>query len=264
MKYEEKIVVRNLSVEYKKGVKALHNVNFQVYEGEVVTIVGVSGCGKTTLLNTMLMLTKEDAEISGEIIIDGVNILNHKGSHIYQELKIGYVTQRDTLLPWRNALENVELGCQIRGMPKNERRERAAELFELVGLKGFENKYPHELSGGMRQRISIIRSLAYDPSILLMDEPFGALDAYTRMILQRELSNILTKTKKTTIFVTHDLHEAIILGNRVILLSKRPGTVKGIFKTDFPFPRDPFKIQSSHKFSMLYQEIFSELSKEAV
>ncbi|MCS7116167.1 MAG: ABC transporter ATP-binding protein [Nitrososphaerota archaeon] len=264
MSCKEKIVVRNLTVEYKKGVKALENVNFQVYDGEVITIIGVSGCGKTTLLNTILMLTKDEANIYGEIIIDGIDILNYKGSNIYQKLKIGYVTQRETLLPWRSALENVELGCEIRGMPKDERRKRAKELFKLVGLEGFEHRYPHELSGGMKQRISIIRSLAYDPDILLMDEPFGALDAHTRMILQRELSEILMKTKKTTIFITHDLSEAIILGNRIILLSKRPGTVKGIFESNFPFPRDPFKIQSSAEFTTLYREIFNELSKEAI
>ncbi|MCX8191738.1 MAG: ABC transporter ATP-binding protein [Nitrososphaerales archaeon] len=264
MSCKEKIVVRNLTVEYKKGVKALENVNFQVYDGEVITIIGVSGCGKTTLLNTILMLTKDEANIYGEIIIDGIDILNYKGFNIYQKLKIGYVTQRETLLPWRSAVENVELGCEIRGIPKDERRKRAKELFKLVGLEGFEHRYPHELSGGMKQRISIIRSLAYNPDILLMDEPFGALDAHTRMILQRELSEILMKTKKTTIFITHDLSEAIILGNRVILLSKRPGTVKGIFESNFPFPRDPFKIQSSTEFTTLYREIFNELSKEAV
>lgn len=181
--------------------------------------------------------------------------------------EVGYVAQRDNLLPWRKLLGNVELGMEIRGVPREERRERALQYIERVGLSGFEQHYPHELSGGMRQRVNIIRTLAYDPAVVLMDEPFGPLDALTRGILQDLLLSLWREARKTILFVTHDLTEAIALSDRVAVLTGRPGRVRQIISVEIPRPRDVFNIHASAAFREVHAEawsmILSEIEKEA-
>ncbi len=252
-----RISVQSLGVRFHEGVEALRDVNFEVGSGEFVAIVGPSGCGKSTALNAIASLIgPEEAEITGKILIDGVDIRERGG----WDGSLGYVFQRDSLFPWRTVLQNVEAGLEIRGIKKAERQRRGQELIDLVGLKGFEDYFPHQISGGMRQRASLIRTLAYDPQVILMDEPFGALDAQTRMILQSELIRIWSARRKTIVFVTHDLAEAITLAERVILFSKRPGTVNRICGVPFPHPRDPFELHGSTEFAEFHAGIWRTVS----
>lgn len=196
--------------------------------------------------------------MSGKILFDGVDI--RLGAE--RAGPLGYVFQRDTLFPWRTVLQNVESGLEIQGVQKAKRLEKAKHLIDMAGLSGFEHYYPHQISGGMRQRTSLIRTLAYDPEVILMDEPFGALDAQTRLILQGELIRIWAGRRKTILFVTHDLAEAITLGERVILFSKRPGTVTGIYEVPFPHPRDPFELHGSREFAEFHASIWRTVSRE--
>ena len=213
--------------------------------GEFLTIVGPSGCGKTTVLNLIVGLT---APTRG--------ILQHNGRPTRGiNTAIGYVTQRDNLLPWRTLLANVELGLEIRGVAPATRRARAAALIENVGLGGFEHHYPHELSGGMRQRANIIRTLAYDPDVVLMDEPFGPLDALTRGLLQSDLLRLWQETKKTILFVTHDLVEAIVLADRTVIMTARPGQIARIIDVSLPRPRDVFHVYDLPGFRETYATI---------
>lgn len=254
-----KISVQRLTVGFHAGVEALRDVSFEVSSGELVALVGPSGCGKSTTLNAIAsLIPPQEAEVKGTILIDGTDIREGAGP----ARSLGYVFQRDSLFPWRTVLQNVEAGLEIRGMPRAERLERARRLIDLVGLSGFEHYYPHQISGGMRQRTSLIRTLAYDPQVILMDEPFGALDAQTRMILQGELIRIWASTRKTIIFVTHDLAEAITLGERVIVFSKRPGSVTATYRIPFPHPRDPFELRGSSEFADLYTSIWKSISRE--
>jgi len=246
-------------VRFHQGVEALRDVGFEVRSGELVALLGPSGCGKSTALNAIAsLISPEEAEITGKILVDGVDIRERAG----WDGNLGYVFQRDTLFPWRTARQNVEAGLEIRGMKKAERQRRAQELIDLVGLTGFEDYFPHQISGGMRQRASLIRTLAYDPQVILMDEPFGALDAQTRMILQAELIRIWAAQRKTILFVTHDLAEAITLAERVILFSKRPGTVNRICEVPFLHPRDPFELYGSKEFAEFHADIWRTVSEE--
>jgi NitT/TauT family transport system ATP-binding protein len=227
-------------------------LSLTVDEGEFLTVVGPSGCGKSTLLNLVVGLLQTT---TGRILfrnrpVDGINP------------EIGYVTQKDNLLPWRTLRQNVEIALEVRGVNKSERRMRALELIERVGLKGFEEHYPHELSGGMRQRANIIRTLIYDPELVLMDEPFGPLDAQTRIVLQEQLLNLWAATKKTIIFITHDLVEAIALADRVVVMTSRPGKVKRIAKVLIPRPRDVYQIHQSPEFRTAYDSLWKELKPE--
>jgi NitT/TauT family transport system ATP-binding protein len=172
------------------------------------------------------------------------------------------VTQKDNLLPWRTLIENVEIALEVRGIEKSPRRAQAKELIDRVGLGGFEAHYPHELSGGMRQRANIIRTLIYDPELILMDEPFGPLDAQTRIVLQDQLLKLWSATKKTIVFITHDLVEAITLADRVVLMSSRPGKIKLIENVVIPRPRDVFKIHESREFRAAYDRLWQELRPE--
>lgn len=254
-----KIIVEGLGIRFHKGVEALRDVSFQVAGGELVTVVGPSGCGKSTMLNVIAsLIPPEEAELGGRIQVDGVDVL--PGGT--RPASLGYVFQRDSLFPWRTVIQNVESGLEIRGIPKVERHQKARGWVDLVGLSGFEHYYPHQISGGMRQRTSLIRTLAYEPEVILMDEPFGALDAQTRMILQGELIRIWAASRKTILFVTHDLAEAITLGERVILFSKRPGTVTRIYDVPFPHPRDPIELRGSSEFAELHAFIWRTLSEE--
>lgn len=208
-------------------LQVLNRINFDVQESEIVSLIGESGCGKTTLLRIVQGLVKLDA---GTIRVDGQPVSGPGRDR-------GFVFQQASLLPWRSAQRNIEFGLELQGVPREQRRERAEELLELVGLAGAGRQFPHELSGGMQQRIGLARALAIDPAIMLMDEPFSALDAQTREVLQRELLRIQLDTHKTVLFVTHDLDEAIYVSDRVIVLGAKPGRIKEIIDIPFPKPR---------------------------
>jgi NitT/TauT family transport system ATP-binding protein len=227
-------------------LNVLGGVSFDARDGEVVSLIGESGCGKTTLLRIIQGLTKMDA---GMVAIDDVPVTRPGRNR-------GLVFQQPNLLPWRSALANVEFGMELMSLPNAERHERAKALLELVGLGHAANQFPHQLSGGMQQRIGLARALAIDPKILLMDEPFSALDAQTREVLQAELLRIHDKTGKTTLFVTHDLDEAIYLSDRIVCMAARPGRVKKII--DVPFKR-PRPLLPELRGEGLFQEIRAEI-----
>jgi NitT/TauT family transport system ATP-binding protein len=247
--------IEGVGKEYQvrgRKVSALDSLDLSIAEGEFVTVVGPSGCGKSTLLNLIVGLLRSS---SGRIVFRGAPIDGIC-------TKIGYVTQKDNLLPWRTLIENVEIALEIRGIDRGARRQRAEELIERVGLGGFEEHYPHELSGGMRQRANIIRTLIYDPELILMDEPFGPLDAQTRIVLQDQLLKLWSATKKTIVFITHDLIEAIALADRVVLMSSRPGRIKSIENVTIPRPRDVFRIHESPEFRAVYERLWQQLRPE--
>jgi len=251
------INIKDLSVTYRSSrgdVEALKDINISIESGKFVSIIGPSGCGKSTLLKVIAGLVKPTR---GEVWINGEKLEGVPRN-------IGFVFQEDTLLPWRDVVGNVELGLEIRGIEKDKRRKRALELIKMAGLEGFEHKMPHELSGGMRQRVALIRTLAYDPEIVLMDEPFGALDAQTRVILQDELLKIWQETKKTIIFVTHDLGEAITLSEVIVLLTRRPGTIKRVCNVPIPYPRSALNVRLSNEFTEIFNDLWRDLREEVV
>jgi len=220
-----------------------------VREGEFVSIVGPSGCGKSTILNIVAGLwSAADGPLTGKVVVD----------HAERKQTVGYILQKDTLFPWRTLIQNVEFGLQIGGYPRQERESIARGWIERVGLRGFENRYPYELSGGMRQRGNIIRILAYGPEIILMDEPLGALDAHTRMLLQQEIIDLWSSSRKTVLFVTHDLEEAILLGTRVVLMTKRPTSVNTIRKIDIPYPRAVMNLKLAPEFRTIYEQLWKD------
>ena len=212
---------------------ALANLSLEVQDKEFVCILGPSGCGKTTLLRLIAGL---DTAESGAILLDGEEM---KGTNP----KVGMVFQEYSLFPWRTVLDNVAFGLEMRGMRSDERYRRADQYLDLVGLTQFAKSYPSELSGGMRQRVAVARALALDPVLLLMDEPFGALDAQTRNMLQHELLNIWGKTRKTILFVTHSVDEAVFLADRIIVLTPRPGRICEIFSIEQSRPRDRTSVE---------------------
>jgi NitT/TauT family transport system ATP-binding protein len=236
----------------ERVIKAIEELSLDVARGEFVTIVGPSGCGKSTILNIVSGLmppTEGTVELEGRPV-RGVT------------REVGYVTQQHNLMPWRTLIDNVSFPLQVAGIAKSERYDRAVELIKMVGLTGFERSYPHELSGGMRQRANIIRTLIYAPKVMLMDEPFGPLDAQTRVILQDQLLDIWSRTGVTIIFITHDLQEAIGLGDRVVLLSARPGRIIRIDIVAMSRPRDIFRMHDSVEFRGLYDAIWVELERQ--
>lgn len=250
-----KLAIRNVSKTFRlRGsngryddlLHVLHNLSFDVRQGEIVSLIGESGCGKTTLLRIVQGLIRLD---SGTIAVDG-HVVTKPGRDR------GFVFQQASLLPWRSARQNVEFGLEVQKVPAPDRVKRSNELLELVGLGHAAEQFPHQLSGGMQQRVGLARALAIDPAILLMDEPFSALDAQTREVLQTELLRIQEKTNKTTLFVTHDLDEAIYLSNRVIVLAAKPGRVKKIIEVPFVHPRPPLAILRQEP---AFQEIRSEM-----
>jgi NitT/TauT family transport system ATP-binding protein len=235
-----------------RRVQALLETDLQVDDREFLTIVGPSGCGKSTLMNLIVGLFPAS---SGEILYRGKR-------HAGVNRAIGYVTQADNLYPWRTLRKNIEFPLELRGVPARQRRERSEHLIHRVGLAGFEDSYPHELSGGMRQRANIIRTLAYEPEVILMDEPFGPLDAQTRLILQNQLLELWQEERKTIIFITHDLSEAVALADRVVVMSARPGRIKTIAPVPIPRPRDLFEIHTDERFRETYRTLWASLEEE--
>ncbi len=226
-----RVVIRDLSKAFAKEdetITALHDINLEIRDDEFVCLVGPSGCGKTTLLRIVAGL---ETATSGSVTVDGREIRS-------PDPKRGMVFQEYSLFPWRTVTDNIAFGLEMKGISKAERRRIAGEYLTLVGLDEFRDHYPFELSGGMRQRVAIARALANDPDVLLMDEPFGALDAQTRNRMQKELLSIWEQTKKTIIFVTHSVDEAVYLSDRIVILSGRPGTVREILDLPWPRPRD--------------------------
>jgi NitT/TauT family transport system ATP-binding protein len=250
------IEVSQLSKEYRatdgKLVAALRDVNLRIKEGEFVCLVGPSGCGKTTLLKIMTGLMSQD---KGIVTIEG------KPSGISSRCRNGYLSQTDSLLPWRTVAQNVELGLEVQSINRKHRREIALTLIQRMGLTGFEHRYPFELSGGMKKRVSLMRTLAYDPAIIYMDEPFSALDVHTRDMLEDELLCIWEETKKTILFVTHDLYEAISLADRVVLMTARPATIKREYMIDLPRPRTT-DIRLTPEFAHILRNIWADLREE--
>ena len=249
------IEARNLCLSFRpknrEPVTALNDFKLSVAKGEFVSIVGPSGCGKSTFLNILLGLIKHD---SGTLEFNGTPI---KGPS--QERAM--VFQEFGLLPWRTVSANVELGLELKGIASADRAQRAAELIKLVGLNGFEGHYPHELSGGMKQRVGLARALATEPQVLLMDEPFAALDAQTRDLMQTELLQIWERTKKTVLFVTHSIEEAAYLSDRVIVMTARPGRTKEVLQIDLPRPRD-YEMRLTPQFNEIKLGIWEVLKDE--
>jgi NitT/TauT family transport system ATP-binding protein len=248
----DKIVAKNIRRVYQIKQKnenqptefeAIKQLNLTVKEGEFLVIVGPSGCGKSTFLDMIAGLAHPS---SGEIFIDGKLITG-------PALDRGIVLQGYALFPWRTVRKNVEFGLEIKKTPSKERPAISQKYIDLVGLTGFEERYPHELSGGMKQRVAIARALAYDPEVLLMDEPFAAVDAQTREVLQEELLRIWEKTQKTIVFVTHSIDEAIFLGDRVAVMATNPGTIKEIVEINLQRPRDG--IRSAAEFGWIRHKI---------
>ncbi|WP_321504703.1 ABC transporter ATP-binding protein [uncultured Methanoregula sp.] len=225
----------------------LDHLNFEVKDKEFVCILGSSGCGKTTLLRLIAGL---DEAQEGSIIIDGEEI---KG----QNPKVGMVFQEYSLFPWRNVMDNIAFGLEMKGIGKEERYRIAKHYLDLVNLSQFRESYPSELSGGMRQRVAVARALALDPVLLLMDEPFGALDAQTRNMLQKELLDIWEETKKTVVFITHSVDEAVYLSDRIIVLTPRPGRICRIFEVELSRPRD----RTSVEFAQVRREVLDLISQ---
>jgi NitT/TauT family transport system ATP-binding protein len=235
-----------------RPVTAIEGISLEIGRGEFLTMVGPSGCGKSTILNILSGLMRPSR---GSVELEGRELAG-----VTRE--IGYVTQQPNLMPWRTLVDNVAFPLEVTGITRSEREDRAAQLIRMVGLGGFEKSYPHELSGGMRQRANIIRTLIYSPKVILMDEPFGPLDAQTRVLLQEQLLDIWSRTGVTIVFITHDLHEAIGLGDRVVLLSARPGRVIRIDDVRLPRPRDVTRIHDDAEFRNLYDAIWSELERQ--
>ncbi|OGA13182.1 MAG: hypothetical protein A3H32_17515 [Betaproteobacteria bacterium RIFCSPLOWO2_02_FULL_63_19] len=256
--------VRNLSKRFatragrEPSPWIIRDLSFSVADGEFLTIVGPSGGGKTTLLN---MIAQIDTASGGEIIFQSKQApLNDKKSlKPGLNCQIGYVTQEDNLLPWRTCLENVLFPLMAQGRLTEETRERAQSLIRAVGLAGWETHYPHELSGGMRKRTSLIRTLVYDPPVILMDEPFGALDAQTRAQLQEDLLRLWNLGRKTIVFVTHDITEAIALADRTLVLTRQPSKVAGEHVITIPRPRDMRDVVTQPEFIDIYRRIRAQV-----
>ena len=231
------------------SVLALDGIDLEVADGRFVSVVGPSGCGKSTLLSLVAGLRQPS---SGRVLCDGEPVTAP------MPRKVGMIFQEANLLPWLSAVDNVAFPLKLRRVPKQERLEAAARMLELTGLAGFQDRLPHQLSGGMKQRVSIARGLVQNPAVLLMDEPFASLDEQTRMVLGDELLRIWSETRKTVLFVTHSLNEAVYLADRVIVLSARPGRVVDDVPVDLPRPRS-FAMTSSERFGVLKDRIWQHI-----
>ena len=251
---QPKLRIQNISKSFQsnnKGFSALEDINLEVREGEFVCIVGPSGCGKTTLLNIVAGLEKAD---SGEVWISGHKINGAGPDRVV-------IFQEAALFPWLNVIKNVEFGLKQKGVNGSQRRNTALEYLKMVHLTKFQHAHVHELSGGMKQRVAIARALAMNPEMLLMDEPFSALDAQTRWILHFELQNIWLKTKKTILFVTHNIREAVCLADRIVILSISPGRIKKEFTVELPRPRDDNDVNVAEYSTRIMKELKAEINK---
>ena len=251
----ELVNIENLKLIYQSiddETTALENVNLKINKKELISIVGPSGCGKTTILSLIAGLIKPS---EGKIEILGKTPTT-------KDSLCGYMFQKDNLLPWRNIENNIYFGLELKKQKTKERKEYALSLAEKYGLKEFLKKHPCELSGGMRQRVAFIRTLALKPEILLLDEPFSALDYQTRLELCDHLFEIIKKEEKTAILVTHDIMEAISMSDRIVVLSARPGTIKAIHKTNFNKHETPFNRRKSQKAKILFDSIWQEIQNE--
>jgi NitT/TauT family transport system ATP-binding protein len=236
----------------QQDMLALDGASFDVPPAQITSVVGPSGCGKTTLLRLAAGLIR----VSGGTVfyngapVDGLNT------------RVGYVTQDNNLFPWLTAVGNVEFPLAVRGIPARERRKRALHWLRMVGLEGFENHYPSQLSGGMQKRVSIVRTLVYEPSVVLLDEPFGALDAQTRMELHHELLELWRERKCTMLFITHDLVEAITLSDQIVVMTRRPGRVKEVYEVPLSRPRNVFEIYLQPGFDAAYAALWKHFKSE--
>jgi NitT/TauT family transport system ATP-binding protein len=255
----DRIDVKGLSKSFQlagTAIEAVREVSFSVRRGEFVALLGPSGSGKSTVLNMIATLVKPS---SGQILIDGKPVIAGKATP-----GVGYVFQRDTLFPWRTVADNIGYGLQLAGVGDAERKERVATCLAQAGLQGFGDAYPSALSGGMRQRAALMRTLVVEPQILLMDEPFGALDTHTKIDMHEVLLRIWDREQQTVLFVTHDLGEALTLADRIILFSARPGQIKDMFDVDFARPRDAVKVRETPRYAELFQHIWHSLGEEFV
>ncbi len=251
------VQIEKLTIAYKKPrsqtlFTAVKDVNLSIEKGQFVTVVGPSGCGKSSILMTIDGLIQPT---EGQVLING-----HQISEPGPDRAV--VFQEFALLPWRNVLDNIMFSLELRYRKAKDNEQKARNYLELVGLKGFENYYPHQLSGGMRQRVGIARALAVEPEIILMDEPFGALDAQTREIMAEELLRIWDRQQKTVIFITHGIDEAVYMADQVVIMGTRPGKIKEILKIDLPRPRN-FEMKDSPAFANYRRHIWTLLKEEA-
>ncbi len=245
------IEVKGLSkifVKDRREVVAIDGFDLSVREGELVCLLGPSGCGKTTVLRIIAGL---ESRTSGSVLVQEKDVDESKP-------RVGMVFQEFALFPWRSAKKNVEFGLEVRRVPEGERSAAADKYLDLVGLSGFSDAHPHELSGGMKQRVAIARALANEPEVLLMDEPFGSLDAQTRNLMQKELLRIWAATQKTILFVTHSVDEAVFLADRIVVMTARPGREREAIPIDLPRPRD----RTSPEFIAVRGRVLSELDEE--
>ncbi len=248
-----KIVIKNLTKTYSGGsVVALEDINLEIPPNETLCILGPSGCGKTTLLRILDCLIPRDR---GEIFLDGELVTAPRPD-------VTMVFQHFGLFPWKSLEENIGYGLGLRGRSKEEIRGTVGRYIQLMGLKGFEKSYPYQLSGGMQQRAGLARALAVNPSLLLMDEPFGSLDAQTREMMQEELLRVLESEKKTMIFVTHSIDEAILLGDRIVMMSRRPGRIREIFPVEIPRPRKIISVRAHPRYIELRNSIWEMLKQD--
>ncbi len=232
-----------------KQITAVENVNLGVHDGEVVSLIGPSGCGKSTLLN---MASGLNGPTDGKVYVDGEQV-TEVNEHV------AFMLQKDLLLPWRTIRRNVEFGLEIRGLDAAERRNRSSDWLERCHIADFAEHYPHQLSGGMRQRAALARTLATDPHVLLLDEPFSALDAQTKMILQQDLATTLKDAGKTALFITHDLVEAVALSDRVLVMSQRPGTIIEEIPIEIPGRENPMERRKQPKIGEYVARLMSLL-----
>jgi len=235
-----------------RDVFALDRVSFDVPPGKITTVVGPSGCGKTTLLR-----------LASGLVVASAGLVSFQGAPVTGlNTAVGFVTQDSNLFPWLTALGNVEFPLAVRGVAAGERRDKALHWLRLVGLDGFEHLYPAQLSGGMQKRVSIVRTLIYEPSVVLLDEPFGALDAQTRMGLQHQLLELWQEQRSTMLFITHDLVEAITLSDQIVVMTRRPGTVKEICQVPLTRPRNVFEIYLEPGFDEAYAALWRHFKTE--
>ena len=244
---------RNVTMRFVEGsgksLTAVQQVSLSVADGEVVSLIGPSGCGKSTLLNIGSGLC---APSEGEAFVDGERVE-------WPNAHVALMLQKDLLLPWRTVSENVQFGVEIQGLPAAERQQRAKALLDTLNLGEFADHYPHQLSGGMRQRVALARTLAVDPTVLLLDEPFSAVDAQTRIVLQRELAQTLKRAGKTALLITHDLLEAVTLSDRVLVMSRRPGRIIDEIAIDLPRRDDPIARRSDPKVNQYVTRLMERL-----